>query len=128
MKKLDIYLIVLTVAVILLIWRYDSADLIKIMLYLLIILGLYLSIVLTKIKRKIKRTEVSTKGFIVLATGHSLLTLLFFMTGSFKETDTIVSTGEFLIYLALLILFTLMVIANCSLKQVSNKGDEQDKQ
>lgn len=128
MKKLDIYLIVLTVAVILLIWRYDSADLIKIMLYLLIILGLYLSIVLTKINRKIKRTEVSTKGFIVLATGHSLLTLLFFMTGSFNEKDTIVSTGEFLIYLALLILFTLMVIANCSLKQVSLKGEEKDKQ
>lgn len=128
MKKLDIYLIILTAAVILLIWRYDSASLIKIMLYLLIIIGLYLSIVLTKIKRKRKRTEVSTKGFIVLATGHSLLTLLFFMTGSFNEPDTIVSTGEFLIYLALLILFTLMVIANCSLKQVTIKREGQDKQ
>jgi len=124
MKKLDIYLIVLTAVVILLIWRYDSANLVKIVLYLLIIIGLYLSIVLTKIKKKRKRVEVSHKGFVVLATGHTLLTLLFFMTGSFNEPDTIVSTGEFIIYLALLILFTLVVVANCSLKQDAIKQDE----
>ena len=121
MKKLDIYLIVLTATVILLICRYDSANLLKIVLYNLVIIGLYTSIVITKIKRKKKMVEVSNKGLIVLVTGHSLLTLLFFMTGSFNQPETIASIGGFIIYISLLVLFTLVVIANYSLEQEAHK-------
>jgi len=114
MKKLDLYLLILALGVLLLIWRYETGEVVKIVAYLAAILGLYFSIALARIKRKKKRRDVSWKGLAVLATGHILMTILFFWNNNSDEKDWIVSAGEFLIYLALIVFFTIVVVANCS--------------
>ena len=52
MKKLDLYLLILALGVLLLIWRYETGEVVKIVAYLAAILGLYFSIALARIKRK----------------------------------------------------------------------------
>lgn len=114
MKKLDLYLLILALGVILLIWRYETGEVVRIVAYLAVILGLYFSIALARIKRKKRRRDVSWRGLAVLATGHILMTVLFFWNNNPDEKRWIVSAGEFLIYLSLLVFFTIVVVANCS--------------
>ena len=117
MKKLDIYFALLTIIIVVLILLYDSEKLITFVLYLVVLLGLYFSAAIRKIMGKQKRADVSKNGFIVLITGHILITLLFFLTGFLKEHDGVVATGEFLIYLSLMILFSIVVVTNCSVSK-----------
>ena len=114
MKKLDLYLLLLALGVLLLIWRYETGEVVRIIAYLVVILGLYFSIALARIKRKKRRRDVSWRGLAVLATGHTLMTVLFFWNNDPDEKRWVASAGEFLIYLALLIFFTIVVVANCS--------------
>lgn len=114
MKKLDLYLLILALGVLLLIWRYETGEVVRIVAYLAVILGLYFSIALARIKRKKRRRDVSWRGLAVLATGHILMTVLFFWNNNPDEKRWIVSAGEFLIYLSLLVFFTIVVVANCS--------------
>lgn len=55
MKKLDLYLLLLALGVLLLIWRYETGEVVRIVAYLAVILGLYFSIALARIKRKKRR-------------------------------------------------------------------------
>ena len=67
MKKLDIYLTILVLVLLLLIWVMDSENLIRIILYLLVIFGLYTSAFIRKFKGRRRDWDVSWHGIAVLS-------------------------------------------------------------
>jgi len=116
MKKLDIYLATLTIVVVLLVWTSDSENLFKIVLYLAVFIGLFISAAARRIKGKQNLIDVSKKGLIALICGHVLITILFVLTGALKEKDMVVTTGVFLVYISLMVLYTLVVVSKCATK------------
>lgn len=122
MKKLDIYLTILVLVLLLLIWLMDSENLIRIILYLLVIFGLYTSAFIRKFKGRKRDWDVSWRGISVLAGGHLLVTLLFIASGGLSpNTDWVVSVGEFVLYLALMIMFTMLVVCKCVVKSLKRE-------
>lgn len=116
MKKLDIYLVVLTIIILLLVWLNDSENLIQIVLYLAVVIGLFFSAAARRIKGKQNLIDVSKRGLVALISGHFLITVLFMLTGALREEDQVVSTGVFLVYLSLMVLYTLVVVSKCATK------------
>ena len=127
MKKLDIYLTILVLVLLLLIWVMDSENLIRIILYLLVIFGLYTSAFIRKFKGRKRDWNVSWRGITVLAGGHLLVTMLFIASGGLSPTtDWVVSAGEFVLYLALMIMFTMLVVCKCVVRSMRREGENKE--
>lgn len=127
MKKLDIYLTILVLVLLLLIWLMDSENLIRIILYLLVIFGLYTSAFIRKFKGRKRDWNVSWRGITVLAGGHLLVTMLFIASGGLSPTtDWVVSAGEFVLYLALMIMFTMLVVCKCVVRSMRREGENKE--
>jgi len=116
MKKLDIYLATLTIIVLLLVWVSDSENLFKIVLYLAVFIGLFISAAARRIKGEQNLIDVNKKGLIALICGHVLITILFILTGALKEKDVVVTIGVFLVYISLMVLYTIVVVSKCATK------------
>lgn len=127
MKKLDIYLTILVLVLLLLIWVMDSENLIRIILYLLVIFGLYTSAFIRKFKGRRRDWDVSWHGIAVLSGGHLLVTLLFIASGGLNpSTDWVVSAGEFVLYLALMIMFTMLVVCKCVVRSLRREEENKE--
>lgn len=127
MKKLDIYLTILVLVLLLLIWLMDSENLIRIILYLLVIFGLYTSAFIRKFKGRKRDWNVSWRGITVLAGGYLLVTMLFIASGGLSPTtDWVVSAGEFVLYLALMIMFTMLVVCKCVVRSMRREGENKE--
>lgn len=127
MKKLDIYLTILVLVLLLLIWLMDSENLIRIILYLLVIFGLYTSAFIRKSKGRKRDWDVSWRGITVLAGGYLLVTMLFIASGGLSPTtDWVVSVGEFVLYLALMIMFTMLVVCKCVVRSMRREGENKE--
>ena len=127
MKKLDIYLTILVLLLLLLIWLMDSENLIRIIVYLFVIFGLYTSAFIRKFKGRKRDWDVSWRGITVLAGGHLLVTMLFIASGGLSPTtDWVVSVGEFVLYLALMIMFTMLVVCKCVVRSLRREEENKE--
>jgi len=126
MKKLDIYLTILVLMLLLLIWLMDSENLIRIVVYLFVIFGLYTSAFIRKLKGRRRDWDVSMHGIAVLSGGHLLVTLLFIASGGLSPTtDWVVSVGEFVLYLALMIMYTMLVACKCVVRDLRREEENR---
>ena len=126
MKKLDIYLTILVLVLLLLIWLMDSENLIRIVVYLFVIFGLYTSAFIRKFKKRKNNWDVSERGIIVLSCGHLLITMLFIASGGLgQNTDWVVSVGEFILYLMLMMMFTMLVVCKCVVTKLREEESEK---
>ncbi|MPN42872.1 hypothetical protein SDC9_190430 [bioreactor metagenome] len=104
----------------------DSENLIRIVVYLFVIFGLYTSAFIRKFKKRKNNWDVSRRGIIVLSCGHLFITMLFIASGGLgHNADWVVSVGEFILYLMLMMMFTMLVVCKCVVTKLREKESEK---
>lgn len=123
MKKLDIYLAIVVVLILLLILLTDPQNLLRSVIYFAIVFGLCFFPYFKKLRERRKDWDISNRGLIFLICGHVFITMLFIASRGLDKTDDwIVSVGEFILYISLMIVFSMLVICKCVERHYCNES------
>jgi len=125
MKKLDIYIAIVVVLILLLILFTDPQNLLRIVIYLAIVFGLYFAAYFKRLRERRKDWDISNRGLIFLICGHVFITMLFIASRGLDKTDDwVVSVGEFILYISLMVVFSMLVICKCVERHYYNESNK----